>query len=332
MILIVTSKRDGHVQPVARHLAAAGAEWVRINIEDFATNVELDVEPATGSGWLRVKDSAKEFRLDEVEAVWYRKPDPVHVLHFEMNPPAREYVEAEFTEVILGLYALLKDAYWINNPFATRIAHRKLLQLKTAVDAGFIVPPTLVTNRRERALDFAAACGGDLAIKSLGAISITDDAAGEVLQYGVFTRRIATADLTLLSDKIAHMPTLYQQFIVKDSEIRITCVGDRVFACRIEARPGDLTSDDYRFDTPNLQHAAIECPELTSGIQAYMRAFGLRFGCFDFIVAKNGDRVFLECNPNGQWYWVEERTAQPIGAAIASDLLDHCAVRQGTVA
>ncbi len=46
-----------------------------------------------------------------------------------MDPAALEYVEAEFTEVIFGLYALLSRAYWINNLFSTRIAHRKLLQL-----------------------------------------------------------------------------------------------------------------------------------------------------------------------------------------------------------
>jgi hypothetical protein len=57
-----------------------------------------------------------------------------------MDIEARDYVEAEFNEIILGLYALLGHAYWINNPFSSRIAHRKLLQLRTAVEVGFKVP------------------------------------------------------------------------------------------------------------------------------------------------------------------------------------------------
>jgi glutathione synthase/RimK-type ligase-like ATP-grasp enzyme len=245
--------------------------------------------PAARSGGLWLKDSGKEIKLQEVDAVWYRKPEPVALQHFDMDPAALEYVEAEFTEVILGLYALLGRAYWINNPFSTRIAHRKLLQLRTAMEVGFTVPRTLVTNRPDAALAFAAQIGCDLAIKSLGAIgaiSVIQDQPEGALQYGIFTRRVGLAELVELSDKIGYMPTLFQQFIPKSSELRITCVGDQVFACRIQTRDWDITGDDYRFDTSNLQHKAIECPDLTSRLHAYMRAFGLNFVCFDFIVQR----------------------------------------------
>ena len=328
MILIVTSKRDGHVAAVSRHLDDAGAPWVRINIEDFATNVQVEVTPATGAGKLLVMDSGKEITLAEVSAVWFRKPDPVAIQHFDMDPAALEYIEAEFNEIILGLYALLDRAYWINNPFNTRIAHRKLLQLKTAAEVGFTVPKTLVTNRPEVALGFADQVDGDLAIKSLGAISVMQDQGGQAVQYGIFTRRISRAELIELSDKVGHMPTLFQKFIPKKSELRVTCVGEQIFACQIQTRADDITSDDYRFDTPNLQHTAIDCSELTSRLHLYMKAFGLNFGCFDFIVSESGEAIFLECNANGQWYWVEERTGQPIALAIASLLLQHSKVDQ----
>lgn len=156
MILIVTSKRDGHIDAVANHLSGPGVPWVRINIEDFATNVEVDIRPAKGTGWLFVKDSGKEVKLEEVGAVWYRKPDPVAVQHFDIGDPAAlDYVEAELNEVVHGLYALLDRAHWINNPLRTRIAHRKLLQLKTATEVGFAVPKTFVTNRLASAREFA---------------------------------------------------------------------------------------------------------------------------------------------------------------------------------
>jgi D-alanine-D-alanine ligase-like ATP-grasp enzyme len=59
-------------------------------------------------------------------------------------------------------------------------------------------------------------------------------------------------------------------------------------------------------------------------MQAYMKAFGLNFGCFDFIVPKaGGDPVFLEMNPNGQWLWVQERTGQNIASAVAEQLIQH---------
>jgi hypothetical protein len=93
------------------------------------------------------------------------------------------------------------------------------------------------------------------------------------------------------------------------------------FACRIESRGDDLTADDYRFDTKGLAHIAQECPELEGRLHGYMKALGLNFGCFDVMVARSGEPVFLECNPNGQWLWVEKMTGLPIGEGVARELM-----------
>lgn len=321
MILVITGKRDGHIGPVSRHFDDAGVPWVRINLEDLATNVEMTVDPSRGAGRILVKDSGREVDLQRVTAVWYRKPDPIDVSHFRLEGGALDYVEAELTEIAQGLYALLNRAYWINNPFQTRLAHRKLLQLKVATDVGLAVPRTVVTNRSAEALDFASSISGDLAIKSLGAISVIEERNQEAVQYGIFTRRIDLSELRDASDKVQHMPTLFQEFIEKDHELRITCVGEQVFACQIKPRTNDLTADDYRFDTKNLIHSPIDCPELHSRLHGYMEAFGLNFGCFDIAVTKSGEPIFLECNPNGQWLWVEHLTGLPIAEAIARQLI-----------
>jgi hypothetical protein len=239
MILIISSRRDGHVGAVTTHINAAGMQWVRVNTEDFATNVEVDLSPTEGNGSLFIKDSGKLIQLRDVEAVWYRKPDPVDLRHFDLEGGASEYVEAEFTEVIMGLYALLHRARWINNPFDTRLAHRKLLQLKTAASVGFSVPRSLLTNRLESALQFAADSNDGLAIKSLGAISVVEDGADGPVQFGIFTRRVQFTELGDVRDKIRHVPTLYQHFLPKKSELRITCVGPNVFACEIQTRLGE---------------------------------------------------------------------------------------------
>lgn len=318
MILIVTSKRDSHVGAVTKHLDEAARPWVRMNVEDLATNAEITIQPALGSGKLSLHDSGKTLDLDTVTAVWYRKPDPVQLGHFKVDEAARDYVEAEFNEVIHGIYALLGHARWINNPLYARVAHRKLLQLKVAHEVGFKVPETIVTNSLDSAMTFSKARNGDLAIKSLGAISVMQEADHQMVQYGVFTRRITELELLSQGDKVRHMPTMFQQFVEKQAELRITCVGREIFACRISPRVGDVTSDDHRFDTANLPHEAVDHPELVERMQAYMDRFGLNFGCFDFIVPKSGgEPIFLEMNPNGQWHWVQQLTGQDIGGAIA---------------
>jgi glutathione synthase/RimK-type ligase-like ATP-grasp enzyme len=209
-----------------------------------------------------------------------------------------------------------------------------MLQLRTAASVGFRTPRTIITNNPVTALAFAESLPGDVAIKSLGAITVTaPDGDGGAVQYGLFTRRVKLAELRTVNDTIRHLPTAFQEFIEKQYELRITVVGSHIFACRIESRSDDLTADDYRFDTTRLRHSPDDCPELKDRLLAYMRAFGITFGCFDIMVTQAHEPVFVECNVNGQWQWVENLTGLQIGRAIAQELLtahDRQATRNGT--
>ncbi len=48
------------------------------------------------------------------------------------------------------------------------------------------------------------------------------------------------------------------------------------------------------------------------------------YGALDFIVTPEGQHVFLEVNPAGQYLWVEAQTKLPITAALADVLTDAC--------
>ena len=48
------------------------------------------------------------------------------------------------------------------------------------------------------------------------------------------------------------------------------------------------------------------------------KKLGLNFGAIDLVQDKQGKAWFLEINPNGQWAFIEEKTGQPIGRAIAA--------------
>jgi hypothetical protein len=54
----------------------------------------------------------------------------------------------------------------------------------------------------------------------------------------------------------------------------------------------------------------------------FLEAFGLSFGAFDFVVTPDGEWVMFECNPFGQYGWLEEALDLPITAALA-DLLTN---------
>ena len=56
-------------------------------------------------------------------------------------------------------------------------------------------------------------------------------------------------------------------------------------------------------------------------LRQLMSILRLVYGAIDMRLTPDGEYVFLEVNPAGQWQFVEERTAQPITDALASYLL-----------
>ncbi|MYW03811.1 hypothetical protein GT354_37130 [Streptomyces sp. SID3343] len=51
-----------------------------------------------------------------------------------------------------------------------------------------------------------------------------------------------------------------------------------------------------------------------------MARMGLFFGAFDFAVRPDGEWVFFEVNPSGQWHWLVRRTGLPLVEAMADAL------------
>lgn len=54
----------------------------------------------------------------------------------------------------------------------------------------------------------------------------------------------------------------------------------------------------------------------------YLSSLGLQYGCIDMMVTPEDEYVFLEINPNGQWWFIEERAGLPVGKAIAGLLIN----------
>lgn len=100
----------------------------------------------------------------------------------------------------------------------------------------------------------------------------------------------------------------------------MTVVDGRFFAARIDAA-SEAARVDWRSDYHSISYTTIETPDLVrSCVSALLDSLKLRFAALDFIVDPDGQWWFLECNPNGQWAWIEDETGMPIAAAIADAL------------
>ncbi len=230
----------------------------------------------------------------------------------------REYINWQFRAVRMGLWLLMRDKVWINRNDKVGEADNKILQLKGAIDVGFKVPETLVTNDPDQAMTFYKK-HGEVVTKSVSTTPVEG--------VGVFTDVVRSGDIDKF-ESIKFSPLIFQRRIAKKYELRITVVGEKVFPAKILPLNDEYLSIDWRRKPKNRNNKTMiegtTIPlSLERKIVKYMELFGLNYGAFDFIVDEQGDYVFLEINPSGQWNFVEEQTGLKISEAIVAYFIDR---------
>lgn len=315
-VLVITSRFDPHADRVIPLLGRRGVPVFRLNTDDF----HADTRVAAGedgvlrlrSRWGRTHDFPRETR-----SVWFRKPsDPVAPAGLD-DPQAQDLVRRETLE-FLDYLGAEEGVPWVSNPRAIAWAGRKLPQLALARRLGLRVPRTLVTNDPAEAAAFHAAVGGRLLCKAMKAVGFGD---GDD-HRSLFARAVPESEFAAHLADIAHCPTLFQEYVEKDHELRITFLGERVFCCRIDSQGiAGARTDWRRVDPFSVPHRMVDlAPAVEAALRRMLAAYGLPFGAFDMIVTPEGEPVFLELNPNGQWLWMELITGAPMAEAMA-DLL-----------
>jgi ATP-grasp ribosomal peptide maturase len=279
---------------------------------DFPRRVR--VTASLRCGWCgRVETPDGVFSWEEISAVFYRRPRDFD-MPGAMSGPERRFARAQARVGLGGVLASL-PVTWINHPSALADCEYKPRQLSLAHTLGLRVPATIITNVRDEVRRFAAE-HGDIIVKSLAEPIIAE--AGT--QKAIWTRRVAATELADLAG-LELTTHLFQEWIPKAYEIRLTVVGKRYFAVAIHAHSA-ATRIDWRTDYDSLTYEVIECPvEIAELACEFLLAAGLTYGAFDFVVtAGTEDYIFLECNAAGQWGWLAEECGLPIAQAIADEL------------
>lgn len=258
----------------------------------------------------RLRTASREVDIEDVSAVYYRRPRPWSFPHLPAQQ--RDFAIAEARHGLGGvLYNLA--ALYVNHPAAVARADFKPGQLRTAAQLGLAIPPTLITNDADEARRFAAE-RGPVVCKTFRGLPASQDGHAAA----IWVQRV---DPETFDDSLAVTAHLLQAEVPKTADIRVTVVGRKVFAQQVTA-PGHAL-DWRRGDWDQLTHAPIAVPRPVQALlHQYLAAYALAFGCFDFVLTGDGDNardwVFLECNPNGQWGWLPD--ADQIAVAFA-DLL-----------
>lgn len=314
-VLVLTNSTDGiHSDVVIAKLINLGVNVFRCDVDRLAKG-DLTVRFfANGNDFgFEMLDGNNQLLSTDIKSVWYRRPNR---FDFPITDTVqRKYAETETTQFLEGLWAsTISDVFWLSNPVNLERARKKVLQLKVARELGFTIPRTLVTNDPQRVKEFFESCNGQVIFKAIHY---------EMLDYEDKSFNIPT---TLIGGEhlgklglVKKMPSLFQEFIDKKYELRVTVVGDQVFPAKIDSQAHEETAIDWRHPDfiMKLQYAQFDFPEeMSERCKKMLQVLGLEFGAFDFAVDKNDNCYFLEVNPNGQWYWIEDLTGMLISDAL----------------
>lgn len=322
-ILIVTGVDDVHADKVIPLIEHSGAEVVRINTDNFSENAEFTLSSDGWAGEFRLKDSGRSFDPVSVSAVWYRKPVPVRAAHHYAFEQAREFANGEYEALLRSLYGLLDQAFWLSDYWRIRAAGQKLPNLRIAKEIGLRTPRTMVTTSETDARRFAEQCGWNLLAKPFALTTFKTEAETNT-SWDSFAAPVDCETFAKLAHSLSKAPVLLQNYVDKLIELRVTIVGRRLFCTSISSQQHEFARHDWRaVDVEELSHEEFDLPlSVQEKLLAFNQRFGLEFSTHDLIVDRAGKFVWLECNPNGQWLWIEELTGQPIAQAVAQLLID----------
>lgn len=320
-ILILTNSKDAHADYCSKKMKKRAIHSIRFNTEHFPNKVKV-VWNSGSPGESRAevyKNSGKIlFNADEIKSVWFRK---VMLDEFGyLAARTRDFASRENDAFFNNLYASMRDRRWVNFPLANRFADNKMLQLNLAKKLGFIVPDTLVTNNTAAAREFFKKYERQGVVYKTLKMPFVRETKNSFIS--VYTSRLDWS--SKIAKSIGAVPCIFQEYIEKAYELRVTVVGDQIFAARIFSQEHQDSKIDWRRNQhkTNLRHE-VEYLDLKTQDRCFsiVRELQLLFGAIDMIVTPDGRYVFLEINPNGQWLWLEQRLGLPIADALIDLLL-----------
>ena len=325
-ILIISHSGDLHADLVTAILAQRGHAPFRINLDAFPRDYQLSQTVQHGQAGARVRllPDGDWLDLRQVGAVWLRKPAEYAYASADLTAQERAYAKLETRQAIFSvLYAL--DCYWLSHPLALRGAQWKGEQLARAARMGFRVPASVITNVADDVRALRAAVDGPIIFKAMSTPTLAAEAVegAERVSRGIGTTIVDDAMLDSL-DAVSELSCQFQEYIAKQYELRITVIGKRLFAARLYSQDDARTAVDSRDMSAPIRYEACTLPDdIRQRCLDFVHSYGLEYGALDLIVTPDGEYVFLENNPVGQFLYVQQLVpALPLLKSVADTLIE----------
>lgn len=247
-IMIVTAQRDYTADLIVSELSRRGTPVLRLDpaaLEPVCLDARL-----TPSGWEgTIGQGGRSAALGDIQSVlwrWAWAPPGHNAIR---DPAGRAWAAKEDAAGIFGVLKTL-PARWVNHPDRSGIS--KAAQLVTAQNVGFATPGTLITRDGTSAARWAATTARQqgLLYKAFFCQGIGEG--GMVPATRIDPDRLPEGDLYAASTF---------QHVIEGQAVRVTVVGERIFAAAIESADQQL---DWRPSQQSARMAPVSVPAETA--------------------------------------------------------------------
>jgi glutathione synthase/RimK-type ligase-like ATP-grasp enzyme len=315
-VLIITDELDGHADAVVLELHRRNVPVFRFHPADFPHACSISIEIQDGRVEGDIFNQYHRVAFKDICAAWFRRSQNLLEARPSLTSTKLDnYVKAQSTLTLTTLYENLQTL-WVSHPRKLRRAEVKALQLAEASKAGLKTPHTLISNDPAKAAAFVGSLGDtDCAVKPLLALGVSDE-------QGYHFPLTTTLPKGHSLESVALAPTIFQPYIDKAAELRCVVIGKQIFCAKINSQANENTRKDWRAGA--CEHEVFSLPShVEASIHRLMHALDINFASMDMILTPEGDIVFLEANPNGQWLWLEEQLGLPLVASMVDLLTTH---------
>lgn len=271
---------------------------------DFS-DILLEHENGAWSGALWARET--EWPLDQFTGVYTRLIDPGTLPDFKPQrgcaPNTDRIHHATFVHTTLSEWLEFTPCRVLNRAAAMASNGSKPYQMQWIQRAGFLTPPTLVTNEPAEARAFIHR-HQRVIFKSASSVRS-------------IVREWTSADESRLA-RLRALPTQFQARI-DGTNIRVHVVGKHVFATQINTE-----AVDYRYahrDGEDMAMAAIDLPDdIALRCIDLSQQLSLPFCGIDLMRTPDHSYYCFEVNPSPGYSFFEESTGQPISKAVVDYL------------
>ena len=310
-VLMLATSRDPHAAALEEACGSLCVPVRRLNVDELAHR-----------DWLTLAQSGRSrclgFDLQDCTGVIYRRLGAVRspAVWSSIAERMRRFAADESESALVALAYQLIDRSWTNPYWASLQADSKWRQSSIAATSGLLTPDTIITTSQQEIEAFYYKHDGRVVLKAVSQPLVWEDSGKRGFYY---TTRVSAKLLSRLGNN-GGIPLHCQQLVERSHELRVTVVGEEIFAARVDTESSDV---DWRKELGRSARFSIAvCDDvLADRIRLLMRSLGLVYGAIDFIVDRDGSAYFLEVNPTGAYLWLETELGFPISRCIVSSVL-----------